>query len=77
MRLFVSLLILALALRTARICSPKAALSLLFSFKAYPRFSAYVTSKAALIRFSEVLALETVEADIQVFAIHPEPSAHR
>jgi NAD(P)-dependent dehydrogenase (short-subunit alcohol dehydrogenase family) len=36
-----------------------------------PTLSAYVTSKAALIRFSEALALETVEDGIQVFAIHP------
>jgi NAD(P)-dependent dehydrogenase (short-subunit alcohol dehydrogenase family) len=36
-----------------------------------PTLSAYVTSKAALIRFSEALALETIEDGIQVFAIHP------
>jgi NAD(P)-dependent dehydrogenase (short-subunit alcohol dehydrogenase family) len=36
-----------------------------------PTLSAYVTSKAALIRFSEALALETLEDGIQVFAIHP------
>ena len=36
-----------------------------------PKLSAYVTSKAALIRFSEALALETIEDGIQVFAIHP------
>ena len=36
-----------------------------------PTLSAYVTSKAALIRFSEALALETNEDGIQVFAIHP------
>ena len=39
--------------------------------KGIPTLSAYVTSKAALIRFSEVLALETLEDGIQVFAIHP------
>jgi NAD(P)-dependent dehydrogenase (short-subunit alcohol dehydrogenase family) len=39
--------------------------------QAIPTLSAYVVSKTALIRFSEALALETVEDGIQVFAIHP------
>jgi NAD(P)-dependent dehydrogenase (short-subunit alcohol dehydrogenase family) len=36
-----------------------------------PYLCAYVTSKAALIRFTENLALETREQGIRVFAIHP------
>jgi NAD(P)-dependent dehydrogenase (short-subunit alcohol dehydrogenase family) len=36
-----------------------------------PFGSAYVTSKAALIRFTETLASETGEYGIPVFAIHP------
>jgi NAD(P)-dependent dehydrogenase (short-subunit alcohol dehydrogenase family) len=36
-----------------------------------PTLSAYVISKTALIRFSEALALDTVEDGIRVFAIHP------
>ena len=32
---------------------------------------AYVVSKTALVRFTEALALETLEDGIQVFAIHP------
>jgi NAD(P)-dependent dehydrogenase (short-subunit alcohol dehydrogenase family) len=36
-----------------------------------PTISAYVVSKTALIRFTEALALETLEDGIQVFAIHP------
>jgi NAD(P)-dependent dehydrogenase (short-subunit alcohol dehydrogenase family) len=39
--------------------------------QAIPTLSAYVVSKTALIRFSEALALETVEDGIQVFAVHP------
>ena len=39
--------------------------------QAIPIMSAYVVSKTALIRFSEALALDTVEDGIQVFAIHP------
>ena len=39
--------------------------------QAIPVMSAYVVSKTALIRFSEALALDTVEDGIQVFAIHP------
>jgi NAD(P)-dependent dehydrogenase (short-subunit alcohol dehydrogenase family) len=37
----------------------------------WPHFSAYTTSKAAVIRLSEILAAETKEYDISVFAIHP------
>jgi NAD(P)-dependent dehydrogenase (short-subunit alcohol dehydrogenase family) len=36
-----------------------------------PTMSAYVVSKTALIRFTEALALESLEDGIQVFAIHP------
>jgi NAD(P)-dependent dehydrogenase (short-subunit alcohol dehydrogenase family) len=36
-----------------------------------PTRSAYVVSKTALIRFTEALALDTVEDGIRVFAIHP------
>ena len=36
-----------------------------------PNFSAYITSKTAVIRLSEVLASETKPYDIQVFAIDP------
>jgi NAD(P)-dependent dehydrogenase (short-subunit alcohol dehydrogenase family) len=36
-----------------------------------PTLSAYVVSKTALIRFTEALALDTVEDGIRVFAIHP------
>jgi NAD(P)-dependent dehydrogenase (short-subunit alcohol dehydrogenase family) len=36
-----------------------------------PYLGAYVTSKAALIRFTENLALECREHGIRVFAIHP------
>ena len=36
-----------------------------------PTLSAYVVSKTALIRFTEALALETLEDGIQVFAVHP------
>jgi NAD(P)-dependent dehydrogenase (short-subunit alcohol dehydrogenase family) len=36
-----------------------------------PYLSAYVVSKTALIRFSEILALETHEAGVRVFAIEP------
>jgi len=36
-----------------------------------PTLSAYVVSKTALIRFTETLALDTVEDGIRVFAIHP------
>jgi len=39
--------------------------------QAIPALSAYVISKTAIIRFSEGLALDTVEDGIQVFAIHP------
>jgi len=39
--------------------------------QAIPTMSAYVVSKTALIRFSEALALDTVEDRIRVFAIHP------
>ena len=39
--------------------------------QAIPIMSAYVVSKTALIRFSEALALDTVEDGIRVFAIHP------
>src|SRR5208283_215852 len=39
--------------------------------QAIPTMSAYVVSKTALIRFSEVLARETAGDGIQVFAIHP------
>jgi NAD(P)-dependent dehydrogenase (short-subunit alcohol dehydrogenase family) len=38
---------------------------------AIPFFSAYVTSKAALIRASEILAAEVAEHGISVFAIEP------
>lgn len=38
---------------------------------AIPYFSAYVTSKCALIRFSEVLAKEVEAQGIKVFAIEP------
>ncbi len=38
---------------------------------AIPYFSAYVTSKCALIRFSEVLAKEVAHRGIKVFAIEP------
>jgi NAD(P)-dependent dehydrogenase (short-subunit alcohol dehydrogenase family) len=36
-----------------------------------PTMSAYVVSKTALIRFTEIMAQETAEDGIQVFAIHP------
>lgn len=36
-----------------------------------PYFSAYVTSKTAVIRLSEVLAAETYEHGVRVFAIDP------
>jgi NAD(P)-dependent dehydrogenase (short-subunit alcohol dehydrogenase family) len=36
-----------------------------------PHFSAYVTSKAALIRFSECLAVEVKDYGIAVFAMGP------
>jgi len=39
--------------------------------QAIPALSAYGISKTAIIRFSEGLALDTVEDGIQVFAIHP------
>jgi NAD(P)-dependent dehydrogenase (short-subunit alcohol dehydrogenase family) len=39
--------------------------------QAIPTVSAYGISKTALIRFSEALALDTVEDGIRVFAIHP------
>ena len=38
---------------------------------AIPYFSAYVTSKAALMRFSEILAMETRDHGVAVFAIEP------
>jgi NAD(P)-dependent dehydrogenase (short-subunit alcohol dehydrogenase family) len=38
---------------------------------AIPYLGAYVTSKTALIRFTEILALETAARGIQVFAIEP------
>jgi NAD(P)-dependent dehydrogenase (short-subunit alcohol dehydrogenase family) len=38
---------------------------------AIPYVSAYVTSKTALIRFTEILALETATHRIKVFAIEP------
>jgi NAD(P)-dependent dehydrogenase (short-subunit alcohol dehydrogenase family) len=38
---------------------------------AIPYLSAYVTSKAALIRLSEVLAAEVASAGVKVFAIEP------
>lgn len=38
---------------------------------AIPYFSAYAISKTGLIRFSETLALETIEYGISVFAIGP------
>lgn len=37
----------------------------------WPYMSAYATSKAALVRLSEILALEAKEHGISVFAIHP------
>jgi len=37
----------------------------------YPNLSAYVTSKTALVRFSEVLAAETRTRGVYVFAIGP------
>jgi NAD(P)-dependent dehydrogenase (short-subunit alcohol dehydrogenase family) len=36
-----------------------------------PTMSAYVVSKTALIRLTEIMAQETTEDGIQVFAIHP------
>ena len=36
-----------------------------------PTLSAYVVSKTALIRFTEAMALDTVEDGVRVFAIHP------
>jgi NAD(P)-dependent dehydrogenase (short-subunit alcohol dehydrogenase family) len=36
-----------------------------------PGLSSHVISKTALIRFTEVLALDTVEDGVRVFAIHP------
>ena len=38
---------------------------------AIPYLGAYVTSKTALIRFTEILALETASHGIRVFAIEP------
>ena len=37
----------------------------------FPRFSAYAVSKAALVRFTETLALEVAEQHIQVNAVAP------
>ena len=37
----------------------------------FPRFTAYAASKAALVRFTETLALELKEHDIQVNAVAP------
>lgn len=37
----------------------------------YPYLSAYVTSKTALVRFTEILAAETRERGVHVFAIAP------
>ena len=37
----------------------------------YPYLSAYVTSKTALVRFSEILAAETRRGGVHVFAIGP------
>ena len=39
--------------------------------RAIPHYSAYSTSKAALIRFSETLAAETKPYGVRVFAINP------
>ena len=39
--------------------------------QAISTLSAYVVSKTALVRFTEALALETLEDGIQVLAIHP------
>jgi NAD(P)-dependent dehydrogenase (short-subunit alcohol dehydrogenase family) len=38
---------------------------------AIPYLGAYITSKTALIRFTEILALESAEQGIKVFAIEP------
>jgi NAD(P)-dependent dehydrogenase (short-subunit alcohol dehydrogenase family)/uncharacterized protein (DUF952 family) len=38
---------------------------------AIPHLGAYVTSKTALIRFTEILAAEVAEHDVKVFAIEP------
>jgi NAD(P)-dependent dehydrogenase (short-subunit alcohol dehydrogenase family) len=38
---------------------------------AIPYLGAYVTSKTALIRFTEILALETAQHGVKVFAIEP------
>jgi len=38
---------------------------------AIPYLGAYVTSKTALIRFTEILALETAQQGVKVFAIEP------
>src|SRR3954452_10250523 len=38
---------------------------------AIPYLGAYVTSKTALIRFTEVLALEAAQHGVKVFAIEP------
>ncbi len=38
---------------------------------AIPYLGAYVTSKAALIRFTEILALEAAQQGVKVFAIEP------
>jgi NAD(P)-dependent dehydrogenase (short-subunit alcohol dehydrogenase family) len=38
---------------------------------AIPYLGAYVTSKTALIRFTEILALETAPHEVKVFAIEP------
>jgi len=42
-----------------------------------PTLSAYVTSKAALIRFSEALALEPLKMAFRFLPYILEPSAHR
>jgi NAD(P)-dependent dehydrogenase (short-subunit alcohol dehydrogenase family) len=41
--------------------------------RAIPHMNAYATSKAALIRFSEVLALEAQPSGVHVFALDPGP----
>src|SRR5207245_10334836 len=37
----------------------------------FPRYTAYAVSKAALVRFTETLALELVEHNVQVHAVAP------
>jgi NAD(P)-dependent dehydrogenase (short-subunit alcohol dehydrogenase family) len=37
----------------------------------FPTISAYSVSKTALIRLTEILAMETTQDDIKVFAVHP------